>query len=119
MFAVDKERRDADTALCFECLNAATLQRTKNVRPIVIDRTRQRSWLTQCFLINCYVFIRERPAPDACLLIHLLDPCEIVCARPPFRQTRQLKKEHVPTMSQLPKGEVRTPCSRRRHLHCY
>src|SRR5882762_8439521 len=120
LLTVNKQGRHSHAAIAFfGCLNSATEQRLKDVRPIVVDPGRQSARLAQCFLIDLDILVRESIAPKTSLPIHLRYPGEIIRARPRFRQARQLEEEHVPTMTKLPQSEVSPPGGRRRNLHCH
>src|SRR5260370_240434 len=120
LLTVNEQCWDSDPAIIlFGCLNPTTKQRLKDIRPIVINSCGQSARLTQRFFIDLDVFVCEDIAADGRLFIHPAESGEIIRAGPRFGQARQLEKEHVPTVSQLPQSEVRAPGGRRWHLHCH
>src|SRR5258706_694445 len=118
LLAINEKRRHTDPAIVFYwCFNSATKQRLENVRPIVINSRGQSARLTQRFLIDLDVLIREDIMFGSRLFIHSGKSGEIIRSGPSLGQSRQLEKDHEPTVTQLPQSKVFAPGCRWRYLH--
>src|SRR6476659_1211120 len=110
LLSENKQRGNSNPATA--TVRALALRRgkpVKNISAIIVDGSGKRAWLPRRFLVTLDVFPAKTILPDDLVRECLLNCPKILPADQPFGQTRNLKKEHVPTAQKLLERHIRAP----------